>query len=159
MFCEGVQSRLRFCLYHLSCVKMAASQFHLQSGKQRSRAVEGRQSYCFWQKIPWWKRSARRCIVMMQQPVLLWPKFPSEVFAHFHAVAVKRYSSVRNWLFGLPGRILCEQPLWCQRKWLHALDFAVHLFHYLSVCPEPSMIFKHACTANAFFLERLSNYC
>jgi hypothetical protein len=26
-----------------------------------------------------------------------------EVFAHFHAVAVKRHSSMRNWLFGLPG--------------------------------------------------------
>jgi hypothetical protein len=26
----------------------------------------------------------------------LWPKFPSEIFAHFHAVAVKRCISVRN---------------------------------------------------------------
>jgi hypothetical protein len=33
MFCEGVQHRLRFCLDHLSCVKIAAFQFYLQSGK------------------------------------------------------------------------------------------------------------------------------
>jgi hypothetical protein len=31
----SVQHRLRFCLHHLNCVKMAAFQFHLQSGKQR----------------------------------------------------------------------------------------------------------------------------
>jgi hypothetical protein len=35
VFCESVQHRLRFCLDHLSCVKMAAFQFYLQSGEQR----------------------------------------------------------------------------------------------------------------------------
>jgi hypothetical protein len=35
LFCEGVQDHLRLCLDHLSCVKMAAFQFCLQSGKQR----------------------------------------------------------------------------------------------------------------------------
>jgi hypothetical protein len=28
-----------------------------------------------------------------------------------------------------------------------------------SVSPEPSMPFKHPCTAHAFFPERLSNHC
>jgi hypothetical protein len=37
VFCEGVQHRLRFCLDHLSCVKMAAFQVLLQSRKQKSR--------------------------------------------------------------------------------------------------------------------------
>jgi hypothetical protein len=37
VFCEGVQHRLRFCLEHLNCVKMAAFQFYFQSGKQKSR--------------------------------------------------------------------------------------------------------------------------
>jgi hypothetical protein len=32
-----------------------------------------------------------------------------EVFAHFQAVAIKRHSSIRNGLFGLPGRILRVQ--------------------------------------------------
>jgi hypothetical protein len=36
-------------------------------------------------------------------------KFRGDVFAHFHAVAVKRHSSMRNCLFGLPARILCKQ--------------------------------------------------
>jgi hypothetical protein len=35
VFCEGVQHHLRFCLDPLNCVKMAAFQFYLQSGKQR----------------------------------------------------------------------------------------------------------------------------
>jgi cold shock CspA family protein len=32
-----------------------------------------------------------------------------DVFAHFHAVTVKRHSSMQNSLLGLPGQILCEQ--------------------------------------------------
>jgi hypothetical protein len=34
VFCEGVQHRLRFCLDHFNCVKMAAFQVYHQSGKQ-----------------------------------------------------------------------------------------------------------------------------
>jgi hypothetical protein len=30
-------------------------------------------------------------------------KVRSEIFAHFHAVTVKRHSSIQIWLFGLPG--------------------------------------------------------
>jgi hypothetical protein len=40
-----------------------------------------------------------------------------KVFAYFQALAVKRHSSMRTWLFGLPGWILCEQSPWCHRKW------------------------------------------
>jgi hypothetical protein len=36
-------------------------------------------------------------------------KVQVEVFAYFKAVAVKPRSSMRNELFDLPGRILCEQ--------------------------------------------------
>jgi hypothetical protein len=35
VFCEGVQYRLRFYLDRHNCVKMAAFQFYLQSGKQK----------------------------------------------------------------------------------------------------------------------------
>jgi hypothetical protein len=38
VFCEGSQHRLRFCLDHFICVKMATFQFYLQSGKQRKVA-------------------------------------------------------------------------------------------------------------------------
>jgi hypothetical protein len=43
-------------------------------------------------------------------------KVRGEVFAHFHAVTVKRHSSMRNWFLGLPGRMLYRQSSWCQRK-------------------------------------------
>jgi hypothetical protein len=36
-------------------------------------------------------------------------KVRCEVFAHLHAVAIKRHNSMQNCLFGLPGRILCEE--------------------------------------------------
>jgi hypothetical protein len=53
---------------------------------------------------------------VMQQPALLLPQFGGKVFTHFHAVTVKHHHSMWNWLFGLPGQILCEQCPWCQRK-------------------------------------------
>jgi hypothetical protein len=43
-------------------------------------------------------------------------KIRSEILTHFHAVVTECHSSMRNWLFGLLGRILCEQSPWCQRK-------------------------------------------
>jgi hypothetical protein len=48
-------------------------------------------------------------------------KVRGKVFAHFQAVAVKHHSSMWNWLFGLPGRILCEQSILCQIKMMNML--------------------------------------
>jgi hypothetical protein len=72
VFCEGVQHRLRFCLNHLNCVKMAVFQFYFQLGKQRKVESVGDGSYvAFSQKFPGEKRIVRLCVLMMQQPVLL----------------------------------------------------------------------------------------
>jgi hypothetical protein len=49
VFYEGVQHRLRFCLDHLKCVKIAAFQLYRQSGKQ-SRVDGGQQSRWFGKK-------------------------------------------------------------------------------------------------------------
>jgi hypothetical protein len=75
VFRVGVQHRLWFCLDHLNRVKMAAFQFYLQSGKQKSRVGGGWQSCCFGQKFPGEKGSVRMCVVIIQQPVPLLPKF------------------------------------------------------------------------------------
>jgi hypothetical protein len=66
----------------------------------------GNDKHCFWANIPWWKRKceAVRCHDASASFVA---KDRVEVFSHFHAVAVKRHSSMGNLLFGLPGRILC----------------------------------------------------
>jgi hypothetical protein len=45
MFCKGVQHFLRFCYEHLDCGKMAAFQFHLQSGKQIKVGWAGQDSH------------------------------------------------------------------------------------------------------------------
>jgi hypothetical protein len=76
----------------------------------------------FGKKLPGDEGSVRRCVVVMQQPVLLSPKFGGEVIVHFHTFAVKRHTSMRTWLFGLPGRIVYEQSHWYQ----HALDSVIH---------------------------------
>jgi hypothetical protein len=72
MFCEGAQHHLRFGISHLYCVKMAAFQFYLQSGKQRKVWWVGNDSHVvFGKKFPGEKGSVRQYIVVMQQLVLL----------------------------------------------------------------------------------------
>jgi hypothetical protein len=53
-------------------------------------------------------------------------KVRGEVFSHIIAVAVKRHSSVRYLLFGLPGWILLNSPFDIKEKIEHALGFALH---------------------------------
>jgi hypothetical protein len=99
MICEGVQQRLQFCFDHVSCVKRPLFQFYLQSEKQRKVGwVEDDSHVVLGKKFPGEKGSVRRCVVMMQQPVIFSPKF-GEKSSHVFR------------LFGLPGRILCEQSL------------------------------------------------
>jgi hypothetical protein len=65
------------------------------------------QSCCFWTKF----RAGKKC-----ETVLCWAETAStvvarirrEVSSHFHTVAEKRHSNMRDWLFGLSGRILCK---------------------------------------------------
>jgi hypothetical protein len=113
MFCEGVRHCPLVCLNHLNCVKMEAFQIYLQSGNQRNVGCVGDVSYVvFGQKFPGGKKegSIRR-----------------EVCAHLHAVIVKGQSSMWNWLFGLPERVLREQSLDIKENEEHALDFALQL--------------------------------
>jgi hypothetical protein len=55
---------------------MVAFQFYLQSGEQRKVGWLGDDSHVvFGQKFPGEKGSLRRCVVMMQQPLLLLQRF------------------------------------------------------------------------------------
>jgi hypothetical protein len=67
--------------------------------------------------------------------------------------------NLRNWLFGLPGRIICEQSPWYQRKWWACSWLDSSPVSPFSVFPEPRMSFEHPCTAYAFFPECLFNHC
>jgi hypothetical protein len=52
--CDGVQQRLGFCLDQLNCVKMAALQFYLQSGKENKVGWVGEVGHVvFGPKISW----------------------------------------------------------------------------------------------------------
>jgi hypothetical protein len=62
------------------------------------------------------KQSVRQCFVLMQQPVLLSPKFEPS-FHTFSCSHYESHTSMWTWLFGMPRQILCEQSLWGQRKW------------------------------------------
>jgi hypothetical protein len=71
-----------------------AFQFHFQSGKQRKVGTTIK-LFLVKEKSPGEKGDVRRCVVMMQQPVLLSSKFGMK-FSHFHAVVVKHNSSMWN---------------------------------------------------------------
>jgi hypothetical protein len=105
VFCEGVQHRPRFCLYLLTCVKMAAFLPSIEEAED-SRVCGGRQSCCFRSKIPWRKRRCKTVRCRDATTSSFDAKVRWEVFAHFHAVIVESHSNVPNLLFDLPGRII-----------------------------------------------------
>jgi hypothetical protein len=113
MFCGDVQQHVWFCLDHVNRVKMAAFQFSLNRGTRKIGWVGGRQSCCFRQKNSLLKKE-------VWDGVLSWCN--SQLFCrqslrpHLHTVAKRRRSSMPNWLFCLPGRILCELYPWYQRN-------------------------------------------
>jgi hypothetical protein len=83
-------------------------------------------------------------------------KVLDEVFAHFHAVTVKRHSSMRKWLFGLPGWMLYEQSPWCQRKlwacsWLCSSPVLPFFFFCLSE-------FGRSVYGSCYLLQMLANH-
>jgi hypothetical protein len=62
---------------------------------------------------------------------------------------------MRNWLFGLLGRILCDQIPWYQRKW-----WACSWLFSSPVSPfSISVNLDFPCTAHTFFPDRLSKHC
>jgi hypothetical protein len=117
VFCDGVQHSLRFFLDHLNCVKVGLSVLPSIMETEKSRVGGVRQSCCFWSKIPWWKRKFETVRCRDATASLFSTKVRGKVFAHFHAVTIKRHSSLQNWLFGLSRQILCEQSSWCEWKW------------------------------------------
>jgi hypothetical protein len=108
---------------------------------EKSMVGWGRQSYYFWSKIPWLKRKCTtvRCRNAAASSFVF--KVRAEVFARIHAVAIKRHSSMRNWLFGLPGRILCKQSPSCQRKLCACSLLFFSPVSPTSVCPELSTMY------------------
>jgi hypothetical protein len=83
-----------------------------------------------------------------QQPVLLLPKFgakSSHIFKHSPQINL----SMRNWPFGLTGRIICNQSSRCERKWWACFAFLrASLFQ---------SVLNRACHSNTRVLLNLSS--
>jgi hypothetical protein len=93
---DACQTVRNYCHY-LNCVKMAAFQFYLQSGKQ----MVADRHVVFCQKFPCEKRMCETVRCRDATASSFVAKVRGEVFAHFHAFAVKLHSSMRNGLFGI----------------------------------------------------------
>jgi hypothetical protein len=117
---------------------METFQFYLQSGKQRNVAGAKQGEWVGWGttvmlflvKISLMKKKCETVRCRDATASYFFAKVCIEVLAHFHAVAVKLHSSTQNWLFGLPGRILCEHsppPFDVKENDEHAPDFALYL--------------------------------
>jgi hypothetical protein len=94
---------------------------------EKRRLVRGRQSCCFSQKFPGEKGSVRRCVVVMQQPVLLSPKFGSK-FSHIftHSLYNVTVVCVINCL-AYQDELFVSNPFDVKENDEHALNFALHL--------------------------------
>jgi hypothetical protein len=101
---------------------------YYQSGKQR-KATRGQVRCVGWtgddnlvvfhKRTPWWKIMHCHDVTANSFVAKVW----DEVFVHFHTVAVKCHSSVRNCLCGLPTQILCEQYPRCKIWGFHGGDY------------------------------------
>jgi hypothetical protein len=104
------------------------------------------------------KGSVRWWVVMLQQPILLSPKF-REKSSHICMQSLQNVTVI----CGI-GYLACQDeffvnnPLDVKGSDEHAPDFTLRLSRHFSVFPEPSMSFEHPCTVHTFFPEYLSNH-
>jgi hypothetical protein len=63
---------------------------------EKSRVDGGRQSCCFWSKIPWRNRNCEMVCCCNATASSFVAKVQDEVFVHFHAITIKRHSSMQN---------------------------------------------------------------
>jgi hypothetical protein len=127
MFCESVQYHLRFCLDHFNCVKMAAFQCYFQSGKQRKRKAVGTIAMFLIKKFPGGKGSLRPVRFCAASASCFVAKVRGGVFSHFHAVAVKRHSSMRIDCLACQDELFVNNHLDVKENDEHALDFTLHM--------------------------------
>jgi hypothetical protein len=123
----------------ISTVQNGGLLFLSSIGETEKFRVSGEgQSCCFWSQILWWKRQCEmvRCRDATARTFVA--KVRGEVFVYFHAVTVKRHSSMWNWLLGLTGQILCEQSPWCHKHWWARSWLCSSPVSTFSVCPEPN---------------------
>jgi hypothetical protein len=81
LFCEGVQHRLRFYSITSPLPKWRPFSSIFNRGNRKLGWVEDNSRLISGQKFPGKKGSVRRCVVVMQQPVILSPKFEAK-FSH-----------------------------------------------------------------------------
>jgi hypothetical protein len=108
----------------------------------------------------------RLCVVVMQQQVLLSPKFGSKCS---HIFTQSPYSITV--MCGMSVRPACQDeffennPLDVKENDDHALDFTFHLYHLFSLCEFGLSVYGSCflppfpCMVHAFLPEHLSNHC
>jgi hypothetical protein len=130
VFCEDVKHHLRFCLHHLSCVKMAAFQIYFQSGKQSEVGWVWEYSHIvFGKQFPGERGIVRRCGVVMQQRVLLSPKFGAKS-SHISTQSPSDITVVSGIdCLACQDEFLVNNSRDVKENYEHALDFILHLSH------------------------------
>jgi hypothetical protein len=86
-------------VFNTACESAPSPQMCQNNGQtEKSNMDWGQQSCRFCsKKFPVEKESVRQRVIMMQQ-LVFFAKVRGEVFAYFHAVAVKRHSGIRKLL-------------------------------------------------------------
>jgi hypothetical protein len=90
--------------------------------------MEDQSNVVFSKTNPWYKLKCATVCCRDATGSYFVAKFRGEVFPRFLTDAVKRHNSMRNCLFGLPGRIYVNNPLDVKENDDQALDFVSHLY-------------------------------
>jgi hypothetical protein len=137
--------------------KWRPSIFNFNRGYKKNRVGGGRHSCCFGvegslvTKKAW---DGASCVVAMQQPVLLSPKFEAKS-SHIFTQSPWNVTVVCGTdCLACQDEFFVNNPLDVKENDGHALDFALHLFRLFR-----SASLDFLCTANAFLSERLPNHC
>jgi hypothetical protein len=98
--------------------------------QEKSRVGGGWQSYCFWSKIPSERGSVREYVVVMQQPVLLSPKFGTKSLHIFTRLTWNVRVVCGIDCLAYQHEFFVNNPLDDKENDEHAPNFSLHLSHF-----------------------------
>jgi hypothetical protein len=101
------------------------------------------------------KRNVRRCIIAVQQPVFFCQSSGRSLHTFSYSHNVRKVCRID--CLATQDEFFVNIPFYVKENYDH--DYCSSRISPFSVCPEPSKPFKHQCTADAFFRERLYNHC
>jgi hypothetical protein len=157
-----------FCLVHVSCVKIVALQFLSSIAvTEKYRVGGGRQSCCFWSKIPWWKRKCKTARCRDTTASSFAVKVLGRILPHIFTQSPQNVTIVcRIDCLPYQDEFFINNPLYVKENDEHAPDFPLQLSRFFhsrwvwTFCVRLMLSSQNACLiiarVSAAFLPRFA---